>query len=87
VKQIQDLTLFPNPAMENLNLKFKSDYELNMEVIIYDVSGNNLASFNMDPRKGWNDYSIDLSSFKEGMYILSLTNDHQRVIKKFFISK
>ena len=71
MKQVKKLTIYPNPARENLQLTAGSlQKETSVEII--DVSGRVILKFQiLNPQSPIN---IDISSLSHGMYFLKVTN-------------
>jgi len=74
--------LFPNPAADYVNL-------LNLEpgvneIEIYDVPGQKVFSANAQGGKG-HIYSVSLTGFNKGVYLVSITNNEHRKISKLLV--
>lgn len=65
---MDDISVFPIPAQNLVNIKLPSDY-LNYSVKIYDILGNVILQ-NIDFSPGIN--QIDLSEINKGIYILTI---------------
>lgn len=74
------LTLFPNPAKQNLNVKLDYFSPL-QEITITDIQGKTI---NNQKLKGLTT-TINTSNFEKGIYILNLVNGTQKINKKFII--
>lgn len=68
-----DVYIFPNPTSSELNISLKE--KLNLEV--YDYSGRLILN------KATNNSKIDVSSLKNGNYILSIKTPTQIFVRKF----
>ena len=82
-----DFSLYPNPAYDRLNLRIigNTASEINYEII--DISGKNLASGRFDG-KGGNLFSMDISSFERGYYLLKIfTSAGETRVLPFMISR
>tara|TARA_B100000809_G_scaffold252838_2_gene288042 strand:+ start:25490 stop:27112 length:1623 start_codon:yes stop_codon:yes gene_type:complete len=85
----QSLTIYPNPVEEVFVLKFESKITFRGQIIIYNMLGAVVFNSPQYFKYGINLLStIDISSFKEGHYILAIkdglniTIEKQRLLKK-----
>jgi lysyl endopeptidase len=77
-----DLTLYPNPAKDHLQILFKEKPKGEMFYKIYDLYGKEIickSNTNIEPN-----YSIDISNLPQGLYLLKVFNS-DRVFKKKFV--
>ncbi len=65
-----DLFIFPNPAKNEINLKSSAQTLLGSKVIISDITGR--VVFDDFIKIHTNLYSIDLSAFNEGLFIITI---------------
>ncbi|MCX2681870.1 YCF48-related protein [Galbibacter sp. EGI 63066] len=72
----QDLSIYPNPMRDILNLR-SSTFDIE-KVIVHDVLGKQVATILIDDRFA----SIDLSSLKPGIYLLKISAINTTVIRK-----
>jgi len=83
---IADLSLFPNPVFNQLNIKFTLNKECNISVAIYDLTGNLIKELDSKDNLIQNEYilSYDISNVSKGMYYLGIkTNKGDYVLEKF----
>jgi len=80
---IEQLSLYPNPAQEFFTLQFKLNKAIEAEAVIVDLSGRRIAGLaKRSYAAGAHSLPVDVSGLKEGMYFLRLvTRGDQRVIK------
>lgn len=74
-----NLNVFPNPTSERVNLEIKSnsnEKEIG-ELILYDLNGKILMKKNIHS----DTYSLDLSNFPSGTYIIRNSNMSMKIIK------
>lgn len=69
------ISVFPNPVKDFLHINLKENTE--RAVTLYDVTGKLLLTKNINSSA-----SIDVSSFKSGVYMVSVGNVTYRVIKE-----
>jgi len=75
--------VFPNPASSVLNIEFKMEPNNNLDIEIYNLQGRLVLSeteVNVNTFK-----TIDVGQFKEGTYLLVLSNDNQSDRKLFVV--
>jgi hypothetical protein len=73
-----DVNIYPNPASTILSIATAELY-INMPYKIHDLLGRIIAEGNFTA----NNYSIDISSYSEGIYILRTNNNsHKFVVKR-----
>lgn len=76
------LSLFPNPAQNNLTLKFAENIN-DAQVSIVDIAGRLLLQQNLDPSS----MSINTADLANGVYSVVVISDNRRWAKKLIISK
>jgi len=81
-----NVTLYPNPAEETLNLRIKGK-ETAIMLVISDVTGNikfteKLTNISSEIIK-----RIDVSGFAEGLYFIRMSNDDRYFIEKFVVQR
>jgi hypothetical protein len=72
--------VYPNPAMNEIVLKFELKNCKSNELFIEDISGHTLFSAKLSGQE--NSLIIDTSLFKSGIYLLRLRNTCGQTIKK-----
>ena len=85
----ENLTLFPNPAIDQLNIAFTSENENdNATVLISDMLGSQLISEKMKIVKGINLFEMKLDKqFSEGTYMLTIISNDVRTAHPFLVQK
>lgn len=78
-----ELLIYPNPAVNLINLKYKSSAVVS-KVIIYNTMGQIVSSISISDNK--NDQLIDVSNYSDGLYKVILLDDNnvQLQTKSFF---
>jgi len=86
---IMSATVFPNPVGEQLYINFVSNIIINdFELEVFDIQGKKINSENIYASAFSNkNFSIDFSSFKNGVYLIRLTSASHNYSKVFKISK
>jgi hypothetical protein len=77
-----DFNLFPNPFHDLLRLNIKSNFTGTIKIV--DPLGREIYKTKVE--KDISDFSIDLSNFPNGFYLISYSNDsifvHEKIIKE-----
>ncbi|TWO32879.1 T9SS type A sorting domain-containing protein [Seonamhaeicola sediminis] len=82
-KGILEFALFPNPASNKVNLKFKTLSSSNVGIRVYDLQGKlvlNSASKSIN-----NLVNVDISSLRSGLYFLNVLADENEITKKLIV--
>lgn len=83
---IYNLGMFPNPANEIVNIIYSTKETNRVGITIFDLTGKTVYTQNsLGTSMGLNQYQIDVSGFTKGIYVVSLSNGHQRVQQKLII--
>lgn len=80
-------TLFPNPAKEEVNVRFSLQNESSIRISIYDASGK-LVSTNQSSSKfpkGEFVKTVDTRSLQQGFYMISIETSEYKETKKLII--
>lgn len=81
-----DVLLYPNPARNNLDVRFTSDNVPAGEIVIMDVQGRRLQSVSV--ARNSKDLSVNISALPSGVYVANLVvNDKTVTSKKFVVEK
>jgi hypothetical protein len=87
-EDVEVLSIFPNPAIENVNLNFNLKQTKTYSVVIYNVLGEKISSTkNSIFNEGENSISINTAELNNGMYVISLTDGITAINKPLIISK
>ena len=71
--EIDEVSLYPNPAQETINVSVKSNMEGNVTVALYSITGQLLHTEQWTTAEGVQVKQINLGSVAPGMYTLTLT--------------
>lgn len=77
-----ELSVFPNPARDFVNIKLKNVYQ-NVEVLLYDHLGRIVYSTVFNDRQ--NQFQVDISQFSKATYFLKVIADNKEVTRKVII--
>lgn len=78
-----DLSIFPNPAINQLSLLIDIDKSTDARVIIYDELGRKVTEdYQKTLYQGSNTIELDVDSYKSGVYFVRLIIDNQEIVKQ-----
>lgn len=89
VKLENAVKIFPNPAVNELNITLQNGYELNFcELVVYDLSGRMVLN-EKNPAFKNGTYTLNVRGLEDGIYTLTLRtkNNKSSVNNKFIIRK
>ncbi len=79
-----DLSVYPNPVVDNANFKFNLSVADNVNINVYDLKGNLVKSLNLGRKTaGEQLYNFDASNLTKGTYLIQLVSGNQKVTSKF----
>ncbi len=77
-----DFTVYPNPASEEVNLKFSNNKGGPVEIYISDMTGKRISAHEIMATKGKNLVILDTDDIAPGIYLVSLKKNGQVQTKK-----
>jgi len=77
------ITIYPNPVKDVFNLKVGHFSELEGQIRIFSISGQEVASRPL--AKGNRNVQINMSKFQNGMYFLILDASNRKVVERQFV--
>jgi len=79
------LTVYPNPVLrgEMLNVKLQGAHEEGFNLSVYDITGKVLIRQHYNPQ---DKFTVDVSAFPSGTYILVIRNGDVNLTKKFIVN-
>ncbi len=80
-----DLSVFPNPATEIINLKFISAEKRNIEISVANQFGKVVRDNIKYSANGNDAFSIDVSDLSPGVYYVQLNTDSKIISKKIVL--
>ncbi len=74
-----DITTFPNPILDLLNIQINFESSTKMDISLLDLSGKTLKTIlNREIHRGPFMLETDLSYLKPGLYLLSIQTNHEK---------
>ena len=84
-KIAMEYQVFPNPASNEIFIRFYSSTASIMSSEFLDMDGKVLISENLPATIGWNKKSVDVSGLQSGVYLLRLISTDGIIIRKIVI--
>jgi hypothetical protein len=82
---INNLTLYPNPASENMTIEFNSVSSTTIKIELLDVTGKVIKNVNANNVIGDYKYSMNTSDLAKGIYFLKISSDKSIETKKVIV--
>ncbi len=78
----QQFEVYPNPANDLVNISYQSDDKELIKVSLIDYSGKLIYIQKIQVGSGMNNYSLDVSKFAPGVYMLNIQSKNGNVQRK-----
>ena len=82
---ITNLTVFPNPATDFLNVNYTMTKDAPVQLTVMDLAGQVISIQQIDAQAGQQAARIETSNVLPGFYFVQLTTEGQRIAKKFVV--
>jgi hypothetical protein len=79
---IKNLTLYPNPATNQLTISYASIPQHDNKIEIYNAVGVLLKYIPLPPSKGDSNAEIDISELPKGLYFVKIGNEISKFVKE-----
>ncbi|MBP9186840.1 MAG: T9SS type A sorting domain-containing protein [Bacteroidia bacterium] len=83
-KEVNNLTVYPNPATNNITVLFNATNNMST-ISILDISGRVVKSININQTTDFNTHQINLNDVQKGIYFLQVLNGNSSSIQKIII--
>ena len=88
IKQVKNETttfqIFPNPVINELHLRYISDSEKEIKVLILDMYGKLFRQFTILNSLGVNNITLNVNGLHQGMYVCRTISGNRSECSKFF---
>lgn len=84
---INNMSVYPNPASQNMNVVLETKNASNAQLFITDITGKTIQSSSINLTSGLNALNIPCNNLPIGNYILSIKGNNMNVNEKITISK
>ncbi len=78
----EQVKVYPNPTNGELTMVYDLSTDQEVEILVRDVTGKLLYKVEQQGVAGENQATLNLSAYKNGMYLLQLTNGEQSLTKR-----
>lgn len=82
---LEDLTVYPNPATDNVNIDFTMNESEKVVLSLFDMTGKMLRSMDAQALNGSNHVSFDVSGLANGIYVLEINTEKGKSIRKITV--
>lgn len=82
---IQQFSVYPNPAIDQLNVAFDLLHVQSTEISIEDITGKNIYTKSLGEVGGMQNISIDTDEFTAGIYLIKITSPNGSATRKIII--
>jgi hypothetical protein len=79
------ISVYPNPASDNLNLKWNASGTKYFDIHLYNSIGEEVMRSEKMKTNSVTENKIDISSLPNGIYLLVIENGTDRVTKKIVV--
>jgi hypothetical protein len=83
---VEALTVFPNPASSDLNISFFTHNNDNINIEMYNITGQNIYREHLQDFVGSYHKTINIESLSEGIYFLKVTSSNGVSVKKIIVN-
>jgi len=87
ISSTRAMDLYPNPALGYVNVTFDSQTDATMEVVVSDVMTNKVLSKGLNAVAGTNYINLDISSLQTGIYVITISNGNDKLVKQLVVTK
>lgn len=84
---INSMSVYPNPAQNNMNVVLETKNASKAQLFITDITGKTIQTSSINLTSGLNALNISCSNLSNGNYILSIKGESMNVNEKITISK
>lgn len=83
---VQNLSIFPQPASEQLNISFNSNTSEQLNLKLFDITGKIILQQTFKSVSGQNHFNINTSDLENGIYMITLGNEQHSITNKILIA-
>ncbi len=88
VDVLSDLVVAPNPASTHANFSFYNPNAQNLNLQVFDLLGNIVYSKNIEGQSiSEQTITLNTSSFKNGVYVYTLSSNENKLVGRLLINK
>ncbi len=87
LSNVASMSIYPNPAVDQMNMEFTSKASFNATVKLMDLSGKTVVSEVVNVTEGMNAVSVNVANLNNGMYVLVLNANGGQFSQKVIVNK
>ncbi len=80
------ISVFPNPATDNFNVKINSSETENAILTIYDLQGKKFETQNVNLKYGENTFPINCATYSRGIYLMEIISRNKKFTGKIVLT-
>ena len=80
-----EIKVFPNPAIQQVNVSFNALKNVDLSINLADVSGRTVKHVEYPARQGENNFSFDLDNVSKGIYFLNIQGNNSGLRYKIVV--
>lgn len=81
------ISAFPNPASHKLSVQLETETDKTVNISLISTSGQIIYRSENLPVTGRTSLNVDVEAYKEGMYLLFIENNTDRIVEKIIIKR
>jgi Secretion system C-terminal sorting domain/Bacterial pre-peptidase C-terminal domain len=82
---LEQLSLFPNPTKDEVNVRFLATKAGNYDVVLYNSTGKAILTQKVQFNEGENGASFDVLTLPRGLYIVKVSNEEELFSQKVIL--
>ena len=84
---INELSIYPNPATDNVNINFSTITSNQVEIVITNIIGEIIETVSINSKIGNNIAQLNTNDYPKGHYFVSINSNNQITTSKFIVNK
>jgi hypothetical protein len=81
------VTIMPNPASSNVTINLYVDKSVSVKILLIDKIGRKVLTQSENLAKGYNNITLGLDNYSEGVYALIIETPSERIVKQLIIAR
>ncbi len=84
---IENISIYPNPVVEQLKVSFKSSQRTSANISIFNNIGKQVYTHESEVEPGQNFFTIDVrdSSIEPGIYFVQIVSENEKYTRKLIV--
>jgi hypothetical protein len=87
ISEVSGVSVYPNPAVNEINVDFNSNIAFNGTVKLMDLSGKTLIQKSINALEGMNNISFETSNVVNGIYLVVMSSNKGQFSQKVIVNK